>query len=284
MTDQPAGTRPNRVRPRLVVALAVAAVVAAGIVGVLLAALTGGGSDTTGAGLGPTVDVEHPAAITTAPAIAGDVGAAGTAGPDTGVGGEIATTTSTLVTIGGIDATEVPVTADLPMPSDPVVLPTFVTVPAPPSTLAAVPFDEFDPAAVPGLDGWTVSAHTDDRLTLVDGTRVVEVLRLPSATSAGDAIDQLFDRLTGDFQDLSSTPPQRLSAPTTRFTYVSGSQFTATRVSQQRTIPVTGSVIAGVGPDGNAVVVAALRDGTASADDLAADGAVANAVLAALAP
>ena len=103
----------------------------------------------------------------------------------------------------------------------------------------------------------------------------------PDAT---DALSQFADILTDEFSDLSPTPPQRLSAPTNRFTYVSGSQFTAVRVSQQTTAPVTGSAVAGVGPDGVAVVVAALRDGSATADQLAADGAAATAVLAALAP
>ena len=275
---------PHRVHPRLVVALVIVALLVAGVVGALMAGVGRDGDDVTGVGLRPTVDVGHPAGATTAPP-AGRPGAGGSGAPgDTGAGGEATTTTSSLVTVAGIDPSVVPVSMELPMPSEPVVLPTFVTVPAPPTTLSAVALDDFDPHAVDGLDGWSVVSRSGDRLTMTDGARVIEVVRLAHAGDATDALSQFADILTDEFSDLSPTPPQRLSAPTNRFTYVSGSQFTAVRVSQQTTAPVTGSAVAGVGPDGAAVVVAALRDGSATADQLAADGAAATAVLAALAP
>jgi hypothetical protein len=235
-------------------------------------------------GLRPTIDVGRPAGATTAPPPGGPGGDGSGAPGDTGAVGEATTTTSTLLTIAGIDPSAAPASAELPMPSEPAVLPTFVTVPPPPTTLAAVSLGDFDPQSVPGLESWSVVSRSGDRLTMTDGGRVIEVVRLAHASDAGEALRQFADILGDRFSDLSATPPQRLSVPTNRFTYVSGSQFTAIGVSQQTTAPVTGSAVAGVGPDGAAVVVAAVRDGSATADQLAADGAAATAVLAALAP
>ena len=95
--------QPHRVHPRLVVTLVIVALLVAGVVGALVAGFGRDGDDVTGVGLRPTVDVGHPAGATTAPP-AGSPGAGGSGAPgDTGAVGEATTTTSTLVTIAGID-------------------------------------------------------------------------------------------------------------------------------------------------------------------------------------
>ena len=279
-----AARHPHRVHPRLVVTLVIVALLVAGVVGALAAGFGRDGDDVTGVGLRPTVDVGHPREPRPRRRPAVRV----PAGP-------------------GRRATPAP-SVRRPRPPRP-------SSPSPASTRPpsrcrwncrcrrsrwccrpssrcrrrrrrSPPWPSTTSIRTPSTAStdWSVVSRSGDRLTMTDGARVIEVVRLAHAADATDALSQFADILTDEFSDLSPTPPQRLSAPTNRFTYVSGSQFTAVRVSQQATAPVTGSAVAGVGPDGAAVVVAALRDGSATADQLAADGAAATAVLAALGP
>ncbi len=291
----------NRVRPGLVVAIAVAALMLFGIVGVVGAALFGDDEEPTGDGLGPVVNVDEPA--TAPPATGGnaasvDTGASAAdesdAGVDTGqqdsqaagddFSGETPTTAATvppIETAVAVNEIEEPDQNDLPEPgSAPAELPVQVTTPAPPSTFPAMQFAELDPRVVPELDGWTVSDRTDDHLTLTDGDQMIEVFVIDDAATADEAFVQFYDDVQPNLEELTRSPMTRLGAPSSRFISVAGSEYAATSAGQQGSSTMTGAIVAGARPDGTAVVITSSRAGTSSPDELASDANLLRVILA----
>lgn len=287
----PSSSPPSgRLNPRVAVAVVIALLMVAGILGLVAASVFGsGGDEPTGVGLGPTVNVDRPVTISNAGS-SGE-GASNGSGPGNGSGGgngggdgaapvDGATTTAPLVTVVAVDAVSVP-DADLdelPTPgSVPVEFPAVVSAPAPPSTLAAVALDALTTGDVAALDGWSVDEQSAGHLVLSDGARVVDI-SMVAGTDADALITDFYRRLDG--QDIERAPTTRLSTPSTRFTSAAGSQFTATRTDQRATTTLTGSVVAATDPDGNGVVLTALRDGSATPEQLAADGELLRQLLA----
>lgn len=280
---------PGRVNPRLAVAVVIALLILAGIIGLAAASVFGsGGDEPTGVGLGPTVNVDRPVTIPdagagSAPDAASGSGSGGSNGSADGNGAapvDGATTTATLVTVVTVDAVSIP-DADpdeLPTPgSVPVEFPALVTTPAPPSTLAAIALDALSTADVPALAGWSVEEQSADHVVMSDGALVVE-MSVVTGTSADAVIAGFYRSLDG--QDVERTPNTRLSTPSTRFTSAAGSQFTATRTDQRGTTTLTGSVVAATDGSGNGVLLTALRDGSATPEQFAADGETLRQLLA----
>ncbi|MGH9136607.1 MAG: hypothetical protein ACRD0G_06105 [Acidimicrobiales bacterium] len=279
-----------RVRPRLVVAIVVAAVMLLGIVGLIGVAVFGGDDDPTGAGLDRRVNVDNPATAPPASAPAAGTGAAAPDLPEStdpqGDSGEgvVDTGPSPVTTAVAVDAIESPGDdQQLPAPgSDPVQFPAFVTNPAPPSTYAAIPLAELEPGDVPELQGWSVTSRGDDHVTFAGGDAVVDVFVYGEAINADAALDRFYADVRADLAEVTASPVARLGAPSSRFVYVAGSQFVATDAEQHGTVAISGSVIAAVGTDGHVVVIAVSRDGRSTADQLAADGELLRAILARL--
>ncbi|CAN5549340.1 hypothetical protein BH24ACT5_BH24ACT5_05260 [soil metagenome] len=280
---------PGRVNPRLAVAVVIALLVLAGIIGLAAASIFGsGGDEPSGVGLGPTVNVDRPVTIPgagagsrpDAPNGSGSNGDNGS-GDDNGAAPvDGATTTAPLITVVAVDAVSNP-DADpdeLPTPgSVPVEFPALVTAPGPPSTLAGVALDALSTDDVPALAGWSVEEQSADHVVLSNGALVVEM----SAVTGRDADAVIADFYRSlDGQDVERTPNTRLSTPSTRFTSAAGSQFTATRTDPRGTTTLTGSVIAATDRDGNGVLLTALRDGSATPEQLAADGETLRQLLA----
>jgi len=287
------------------VAIAVAVLLISGIVGLVAAALLGSDNgDPTGDALAPTVNVEEPA--TAPPAtVGGDTAdgdstepteseepgdAPGAAAPATNAGddfsGEIPTTAATLPpveTAVAVNEIEEPDEGDLPTPgSEPVELPPQVTTPAPTSTYPAVLFAEFEPSAVPELVGWSMSDRSSDHVRLSDGHEVIDVFLIDHAATADDALEQFYDDVNPDLEELTRSPITRLGAPSSRFVSVAGSAYVATSAGQQGSSTMTGAIVAAVRLDGTAVVITSSRAGTSSTDDLAHDGELLRAILARL--
>jgi len=301
----PAPAPGNRVRPRLVVALAVAAFLLFGIVGLVGAALLGNADDDpTGDALGPVVNVDEPA---TAPSASGGALAPESATSDAGgrpeptgpessepdateqeagddFSGEVPTTAGTvppLETAVAVDEIDAPDDSDLPEPgSAPVELPVQVTTPAPPSTYSAVPFAEFDVSDVPELAGWTVSDRSADHLLLSDEDQVIEVFVIDGVATADEALDQFYDDVKPDLEELNRSPVTRLGAPSSRFVSVAGAEYVATSAGQQGSSTMTGAIVAGVRADGTAVIITSSRAGTSSEAELAHDAELLRATLA----
>lgn len=293
----------NRVRPGLVVAIAIAALMVLGFIGLVAAALLGSDDhDPTGNGLGPTVNVDEPA---TAPPATGAAVASGSddvdgaaaaesseqqdsSGPASGAGddfsGESPTTAATLPPIEtalAVNEIEEPDEDDLPaLGTAPVELPPQVTAPAPPSTFAAVPFGEFVPDAVPELDEWSVTDRSGDRLTLSDGDQVIDIFLIDGVATADEALEQFYDDVKPELEELTRSPITRMGAPSSRFISVAGSEYLATSAGQQGSSTMTGAIVAGVRPDGTAVIVTSSRAGTSSTDELANDAGLLSAIIA----
>jgi hypothetical protein len=285
----------NRVRPGFIVAIAVAVLMALGIGGLIAAALLGNDDlELTGDRLRPTVNVGAPATAPAADAAAdaADDEAASSASPaTTPVGGDdfsgespsTAATLPPMTTVRPVDDIEAPPADDLPLPaSGPVELPVLVTNPAPPSTHPAVPVDEFDPGGVPGLDGWIVADRERDLVSLTNGDVVIEILTMDDVVNADDALEQFYDRVGSDLEEMERSPITRLGAPSSRFESVAGSEYVATMAGQQGTSVMTGAIVAGVRADGTGIVVTSSRSGPSSPDELVADALLLNAILARL--
>jgi hypothetical protein len=319
MTDQtptpPAGPdRPNRITPRVVIAVAIAALLFVGIAGLIGAAVIGDDGPTTGAGLEPPVDVAVPAAPSESPAPqepgpgavpAPPAGAMPEADPsdsgpdasgpaDSAAGGDDFQAAppdgGSDQSDGASDASEpapaVPVASIEPLgtdevpalPDEPVELPSMVAPPVPTPTVAPRPLAELS------LPGWDLVTSDDGYVELSDGNQVIEVFVVDPAPDAATALDRFLADRDDDFADFTTSPTDRLGAPASRWVSVSGAEYTGTRAGQQGTVTVTGSVVAGVDADGATVVIVSSRDGIASAAERSADGALVNALLAQLDP
>lgn len=309
----------NRMRPGLIVAVAVAVLMAFGIGGLVGAALIADDDiDPTGNGLRPTVNVDQPAtapdaaatdeAASTQPAATGgetqpesasasesasgaDAAASSSPPAETAAGGDdfsgeappASATLPPMTTAVAVNDIEAPSDDQLPVPgSAPVEFPALVTNPAPPSTYAIVALGELQPGAVPELDGWTVVDRRADRLSLTDGDQVIEIFLLDGVANADDALERFYDRVRPDLEEMTRSPIARLGAPNSRFDSVAGSEFAATIAGQQGTSMMSGAIVAGVRSDASAVVIASSRAGTSSTDDLAGDGVLLRAILARL--
>ena len=293
----------NRIRPGLVVAIAVAALMLFGIVGLVGAALLGDDDEPTGDALDPVVNVDEPA--TAPPATGGNAASSGddtaasvpggsdasdgtdqqdSTGADDDFSGEAPTTADTVApieTVVAVNEIEEPDENDLPEPgSVPAELPVQVTTPSPPSTFPAVQFGELDPSAVPELADWTVSDRTDDHLTLTDGDRLIEVFVVDDVATADEALEQFYDDVKPNLEELTRSPITRLGAPSSRFVSVAGSEYVATSAGQQGSSTMTGAIVAGARPDGTAFVITSSRPGTSSPDELANDANLLRAILA----
>ena len=282
----------SRIRPGLIVAVAMAAVMFLGIVGLVTVAVLGDHTAPSGAGLERQVDVGQPATVPerliaeTSEVTAAAAEAAGDEAEDPGdadVGDAPPTTLapSPVTTVPAINEIEAPA-PDQELPASggaPVELPVLVTIPPPPSTFPAVPLAELDASDVAELRGWTLVSQDDGHVAFERGDQIVDIVRA-DASSAGDALDWFYDRVGADVADLSDSPTVRLGVPTSRFLSVAGSQFVATDAGQQGTSTISGSALAAGRTDGDAIVIAISRPGTSSAARLAADGELLRAILA----
>ena len=170
-------------------------------------------------------------------------------------------------------------TDDAPaLPDAPVELPSMVTVRPPSSTVAPRPLSELT------LDGWDIVTSRDDYLELSDGSQVIEVFVVDPAADAATALDTFLSDRRDDFADFTSSPTDRLGAPASRWMSVAGAEYSGTRASQQGTITVTGSVVAGVDAEGATVVIVSSRNGVATDAERSADGILVNELLAQLDP
>jgi hypothetical protein len=290
MTDG-GGTAPrSRLRPGLVVALAVAVVMVVGIGGLLAVALFGDDDEPTGAGLEEQIDVAAPATAIaaqdaaeggSAPGEPGDADTSDTEDDNFGDSPSTAAAAAAVATIEPVNELALPSSdATLPTPgSAPAQFPSLVTTPAPPSTYAAIPLAELSAATVPALAGWARQSGADEHVSFTDGGEVVDIFTV-AAADAATALDWLYDRAGGDVARMASPEPVRLGAPSNRFLTVLGSQFVATDAEQLATTTISGSVVTAARLDGSAVVLAVSRPGTSSAEELTADGELLRAILA----
>lgn len=302
---------PGRVRPQVVVAAVVAAVMAVGIAGLVVVALWGGHDDPTGRGLEPPVDAAQPAVAaepdgSAAPPEAGGAavpappaGAPGdgpeasgpeASGPSAGDGGVTPQepapagdgTAAALTPLISIEPLASDV--DLPAPgSDPVALPALLPPPGSAVEGSGAPPAAFDPDAAEGLDGWSVVARGPGYLRLGRGAELVEVFVRGPATDATAVLQSFLADLDDGLSTVSASPPTLLAASESRWMSVVGAEYTATRATQQGTTTISGSVVAAVDTEGAAVVLTTSRAGAASAAQRAADGALLADVLAAVA-
>jgi hypothetical protein len=296
----------NRVAPRVVVAVVVAALALLGLGGLVAVAIWGG-DEPTGAGLEPGVDVEAPDTAPDTPASqpsgAGDApppppGAqpsdsgdsappvdssppggddVAVATPGSGPAQEGAVALDSL--LGTSSELELP-----PPPSAPVEIPDLVTTPPPASTVAAVPLPSLGPDDVAVLAGWEVDERRTDYLRLIDGGRVAEVFLRPGASSADEVLTAFFDEVRADADDVTESARTRLAAPSARYVSVVGAQYEVVDAAQQGTRTLTGSAIAGAGADTGAVVITVTRRGPSSRGDQVADGELLRILLAYVEP
>ncbi len=286
-----------RLRPGLVVALVVAAVIVVGIAGLFAVALFGDDDEPTGAGLEQQVDVAAPATASSAAERIGEGGSSPTDEPvaprrprtaatDDDNFGDAPAPAAAAAAFGdrraGQRAGDAAVRQTLPTPGTaPAQFPSLVTTPAPPSTYAAIPLTELSATTAPALAGWTLVSRGSERVRFSDGDEVVDVFAVDAADAAA-ALDWFYDRAGGDVSGLDSAEPVRLGAPSSRFLTVLGSQFVATDAEQLVTRTISGSVVAAARPNGTAVVLAVSRPGRSSDEELAADGELLRAILARL--
>lgn len=317
--NEPASAPASRVRPGLVVAVAVAVVMLIGIFGLVAVALVGDDGAPSGAGLDRRVDVAAPDTAVVAPAGASDAGGSpssspgspesaapsgdtntaavttpdgGTSDVDAGNAGTTADGDigdapassdgpTPVTTVQAVDELEAPTgSAELPTPAHgPVELPVLVTNPSPPSTYAAVALADLDPADVAELAAWSVSSRRGKHMALDSDGQALDIWTIDEATT-GAALDWFADEIADELTDIDTSPVVLLGSPSDRFVGVAGTQFLGRDAGQQGTQVVSGSVLVGVRADGGAVVMAVSRPGRSSDDELAADGELLRAVLA----
>ncbi len=214
----------SRIRPGLIVAVAVAAVMFLGIVGLVSVAVFGDDSAPSGAGLERQVDVGQPATVperltaetsevAAAAAEAGGGDADADADADAGDAPPTTLAPSPVTTVPAINEIEAPA-PDQELPASggaPVELPVLVTIPPPPSTFPAVPLAELDASDVAELRGWTLVSQDDGHVAFERDDQIVDIV-LADASSAGDALDWFYDRVGADVADLSESPTVRLGA------------------------------------------------------------------------
>jgi hypothetical protein len=188
-----------------------------------------------------------------------------------------------ITTLPGVDDIEPPASEDLPEPADgPVVLPVQVTTPTPPSTFPALPFDDVGPGSVTALDGWGEHDRSADHLAFTRDDEMVEVFVIDGVATADAALETFYDDVRPELEELTRSPMTRLGAPSARFLSVAGSEYIATTARQQGTSTMSGTIVTAVRPDGTAVVLTTSRAGESSADELAADAVLLEAILAQL--
>lgn len=294
-TPAPAGNAvatPGRVRPRLVVAIAVATVLLAGIVGLVIAAVVGNDDSPSSDRLQAPLDIDAPA-VATVPDDASTLGSvAAQAAPPPPVAADGSTGDEPVgddgVAAVPVDSIDSPTDdAELPpLASSPVELPELVPPPPTASTVAASAIGDLSPDAVAALSGWEVVEQRADYAAFSDGTVVVEIFAVDGAadgvapTDAGVTLTEFLDDRLADAEHVtvSETAPQAAARP--EFTSVAGAEYVAVTAGQQGTRTMSGAAIAAVDSSGASVVVTTSREGRASDADLAADAELLQAVLA----
>lgn len=288
--DGPNVARPGRVHPRRVIAIVVAAVMLAGIGGLLAAALLGDDDAPSSDRLQQPLDLDGPAVATNtadsaaapdtaAPAAAPPPPIASGSGADEPSGDEPSGDDAVAPVASIVSPTD---DADLPpLAGAPVELPELVPPPPVASVVAALPIGELTVDSIDVLSGWTVVDHQDDYVAFSDGTVVVEVFTVadPSATDAGTVLTTFLTDQLSDAERLTISDAASQGAARSEFASVAGAEYVAVTTGQQGTRTMSGAAVAAVGP-GSAVVVTSSREGRASTADLAGDAELLQAVLA----
>lgn len=286
---------PGRVRPRLVVAIVVAAVMLAGIAGLVVAAVAGNDDSPSSDRLEAPLDIDEPAVATGSP----DAPTMGTvvveAAPrppsplngstgDEPAGDEPVGDEGVAVPVDSIDSPTDE--AELPaLGSTPVELPDLVPPPPAVTTADASSIGELSPASIDALAGWDVVEQRADYAAFTDGTVIVELFAIDvaadaSPADAGIVLARFLDDQMSGAERVTVSEAAPLGASRPEYTSVAGAEYVAVAASQQGTRTLSGAAVAAMaGPDA-AVVVTTSREGRASAGELAADAELIQAVLA----
>lgn len=287
--DGPNVARPGRVRPRRVIAIVVAAVMLAGIGGLVAAALLGDDDSPSSDRLQQPLDLDGPAVATNTDdsATAPDTAASAAAPPPPmspsnagGAGGDEPAADDGVAPVASIvsptDDADLP-----PLASAPIELPELVPPPPVASVVAALPLGELTVDSIDVLAGWSVVDRQDGYVAFSDGTVVVEVFTVadPSATDAGTVLTTFLADQLSDAERLTVSDTAAQGAARSEFVSVAGAEYVAVTAGQQGTRTMSGAAVAAVGP-GSAVVVTSSREGRASTVDLAGDAELLQAVLA----
>lgn len=292
--DEHATARPpGRLRPRRLVAIAVAAVLLAGLGGLVVAALAGGVTTSSAHRLvrlleAGTLPVAPPAGqvrggepLHDEP---GDEVAPPFAAAPPRSGSASGRRSSDLAMAGPGDPS--------PVPGDDAVLPP--PAPEPQPDLDPPPPVEPDPTAAPtlvpvgavgaqtldGLGDWRVHARDDGYVALTDGGVVLEVFVVEaSSTDAADVLTGFLDEQLAGAERATVSPPAAQPVPRVSLVSVAGAEYVAVVADQQVTRTMSGSAIAATDGTGSAIVVTTSREGRAAAAVLAGDTALLRGVL-----
>lgn len=272
---------PGRVRPRRLIAVAIAAVLLAGIAGLVATALVGEDGSPSSDRLEQPLDLDGPAVATRLDASGPDTLAPAAAPPtprgsigDEPGGDEGVAPVASIVSPS--DEAELP-----PLASAPVELPDVVAPPPVASVLAASPVDELTPDSVGALAGWDVVDRQGGYVAFSDGAVVVEVFAVAesSPAAAGTVLADFLDGRLADADQLAISDSAPQAAARSDFVSVAGAEYVAVTAGQQGTRTMSGAALAAVGSD-SAVVATTSREGRASAAELAADAELLQSVLA----